>query len=288
MARGAVFAITGILWAVHSLIVATDGGARDQPVTGDWPGVLLFSAAIASLAIALPSFAQMVGGSGAAYNAPVTVAADDVAVHPSNDVFDTTLQRSRVPYGGGTDFSFTLRPFEIVDSLEFDLYLEPDGQTKQFWKTVSADPTTGTYHGHISNIERHTTIWAEWNGDPDWNPVSEGILVRARVLLSGKMKGYYRTAGVYKVFRPGRNAGYLTKVTPVIREYERITVQRHKNGTWRTLAEGSFRPNSDGYLLVIVNGALLKTDVRYRIKAHHPGSERLDGYTTHWSYFKVA
>ena len=232
-------------------------------------------------------FDYQVRFAGGIDNAPTTIAADDVEVHPSADVFDTTLERNRVPYGGGTDFSFTLRPHEIVESLEFDLYREPDGQAKEFWMTVSADPITGTYEGHIANVTRHTTIWAEWDGDPDWDPVSEGLLVRARVLLTGKMKGFYRTDGDYKVFRPNRNPAYLTKVTPVIRDYELITVQRRRNGRWRGLAQDSFRPNADGYLLVVVNANLLRTDVPYRIRARHPGSNRLDAYKTSWSYFKV-
>ena len=62
MSRAALFVITGLLWAVHSLVVLADGASRDRPPPGDWSRVLLFSAAIASFALAIRAFARMVGG----------------------------------------------------------------------------------------------------------------------------------------------------------------------------------------------------------------------------------
>lgn len=62
MTGAALFVITGLLWTIHSLIVVADGASRDPPPVGDWSRVLLFSAAIASFALAIRAFARMVGG----------------------------------------------------------------------------------------------------------------------------------------------------------------------------------------------------------------------------------
>ena len=74
MARAALFAVTGLLWATDSLIAAADEGSRDQPIAGDWPRVLFFSAVIASFAFAIPAFARMVAGRGAVRVASVAAA----------------------------------------------------------------------------------------------------------------------------------------------------------------------------------------------------------------------
>lgn len=62
MSRLAVFVITGVLWAVHSIVTVIRPGYRQPIAQGDWPGVLLFSAAIFSLGLSLPMLARWIGG----------------------------------------------------------------------------------------------------------------------------------------------------------------------------------------------------------------------------------
>ena len=62
MTRATLFAVTGVLWLVRSLVSFTDPAFTDPETAWDWFAVLTFSAALAALAIALPVFARFVGG----------------------------------------------------------------------------------------------------------------------------------------------------------------------------------------------------------------------------------
>ena len=60
--RAAMFAIAGLLLCVRSLQTFTDPEYQDPVSISDWFSVLSFSAALLALALALPMFAQLVGG----------------------------------------------------------------------------------------------------------------------------------------------------------------------------------------------------------------------------------
>jgi len=60
--RAAIFAIAGLLLCVRSLQTFTDPEFTDPVSISDWFAVLSFSAALLVLALALPMFAQLVGG----------------------------------------------------------------------------------------------------------------------------------------------------------------------------------------------------------------------------------
>ncbi len=60
--RASLFAITGVLWCARSLASLTDPAFTDPETAWDWFAVVSFSAALAVLAMALLSFARLVGG----------------------------------------------------------------------------------------------------------------------------------------------------------------------------------------------------------------------------------
>jgi hypothetical protein len=59
--RATLFALTGVGFFVYWLVAKPTFEA--SPTQGDWPHVLAFTAIILTLAIAVPQFAQLVGGS---------------------------------------------------------------------------------------------------------------------------------------------------------------------------------------------------------------------------------
>jgi hypothetical protein len=62
MLRAALFAFVGVAWCVRSLQSFADPHYTDPVSASDWFAVLSFSAALFATALALPSFAQIVGG----------------------------------------------------------------------------------------------------------------------------------------------------------------------------------------------------------------------------------
>ena len=79
--RAALFGLTGLLFFGSWLV--TDPSFDVSPIQGEWPFVLAFSALILTLALAVPQFADMVGGR-AAFRASRTVAVGAVLSSAAN------------------------------------------------------------------------------------------------------------------------------------------------------------------------------------------------------------
>jgi hypothetical protein len=62
VARAVLFILVGVLWCARSLQSFTDPAFTDPETPSDWFAVVSFSAALLALALALPSFARLVGG----------------------------------------------------------------------------------------------------------------------------------------------------------------------------------------------------------------------------------
>ena len=62
MRRAALFTFVGVAWCVRSLQSFADPHYTDPVTASDWFAVFSFSAALFATALALPLFAQMVGG----------------------------------------------------------------------------------------------------------------------------------------------------------------------------------------------------------------------------------
>lgn len=62
MSRPILFVVVGVLWCARSLQSLTDPAYTDPGNVWDWLAVVSFSAALFALAVALPAFAQLVGG----------------------------------------------------------------------------------------------------------------------------------------------------------------------------------------------------------------------------------
>ena len=62
MARAALFTFVGVAWCVRSLQSFADPNYTDPVTASDWFAVFSFSAALFATALALPLFAQLIGG----------------------------------------------------------------------------------------------------------------------------------------------------------------------------------------------------------------------------------
>ena len=62
MTRAALFTFVGVVWCVRSLQSFADPQYEDPVSASDWFAVFSFSAALFATALALPLFAQMIGG----------------------------------------------------------------------------------------------------------------------------------------------------------------------------------------------------------------------------------
>ena len=83
--RAALFGLTGLLFFGSWLV--TNPSFDVSPIQGEWPFVLAFSALILTLALAVPQFADMVGGR-AAFRASRTVAVGAVLSSAANILED--------------------------------------------------------------------------------------------------------------------------------------------------------------------------------------------------------
>jgi hypothetical protein len=74
MRPSVIFVVTGVLWLTRSLASFGDPAFTDPESAFDWFSVFSFSAALASLALALVAFAQLVGGRATGIAAAVAAA----------------------------------------------------------------------------------------------------------------------------------------------------------------------------------------------------------------------
>jgi hypothetical protein len=203
---------------------------------------------------------------------------------------------SRADYNARVTLTAHLTVHNASLTQHIDFYATPygDAQARVGGGNVNA---SGNVVIHV-RVKKLTTFIAQFFGDTSNDPSSSTTLnVRVRPVVTGRLVGFYRTSGQYRLYHysaacPGPHRGcprINVSVTPNHgNQNVSAVLQANKGGGWYTVLAQTFplNPNSKQAIIIFYSDARVKL-LLLRVRVKFGGDvDHLAGNST-WSYFKV-
>lgn len=177
----------------------------------------------------------------------------------------------RIPGGGQTNRSVVIQRRTTGDWID--------------WRQVDVDITGSA--STSARISEHTRFRARWGGDEvHIGGRSLPVLVKARVVVSGRLTRYYARSGQWHLYRPGRRVWYTATIRPTLAGKKLcFLIQALRNQRWRSIVRRCWRMDSTGKMAIYLYD--LPSGLAGRIRAEYKGDPTHAPNRASWSYFKV-
>ena len=215
---------------------------------------------------------------------------------PNWESLEVTLSVSRATVNYKDSITLTAHLVPSSTNEDVSIYATPYGGSKTLLVSGAVDLSGDLKIGAV--LGRRTIFTAQWSGDTD-HPAGgyDFRLVQVRVLIRGKLSGYYGTSGKFKLYHytsrcllNGRGCPiYTITVKPNHRgQHIHLTLEDHRNGRWRVVVESRFRLNANSKeTIVIVYSSAEVIRIPLRVSCLFKGDADHLGRHSKWSYLKV-
>lgn len=136
--------------------------------------------------------------------------------------------------------------------------------------------------------EVNTEYSARYEGDEDWLATDSSLTVEVEHVVTGTLRGEYRTEGRYAFFHDDQEVRYLVHVTPPHPD-GRATVDLDYNfgSGWQNAGAEKFGLSDTGWLLLVFGEDFFPRGGRYRLRAWMPADGKHETGVSPWAYFRV-
>lgn len=197
---------------------------------------------------------------------------------------DLSLSSEELSFGESVTLTAHLGAHSETSNDTLSVYQTPSGGSETLVSTGTVDES-GNFTVTLSPAE-NSAYRATWSGDDDYAPASSSdAVVEVHVVTTGKLKGFYGTAGKYKLYHVGKDPKYVGEVAPNHSGDDLTFIaQRLKNGNWKAYGTASFELNSNSKVTVFL---LHPAKGKYRVRASFPDDSDHLADKSPWSFLKV-
>lgn len=150
------------------------------------------------------------------------------------------------------------------------IYARPYDGVRTRIATGDVNATSGNLSATYT-MHRRTRFIAEFAGDDKYAPASVYVIVRARAVLTERLRGYYSTSGAYRLYHPGDNPELDARLWP---HQHRVCLyfraQYRSGGSWHNASlSPCVRTDSEARAAAVLHNAL---SLPYRLRAEWRGN----------------